>query len=63
VNPFRSLSIYLVGVVTELRKVVWPTLPTLATYFVSVVVGLALATTLVGAVDYLFIKGLTHIIK
>lgn len=56
-------SSYLAGVISELRKVVWPSLPTLGRYFLSVVVGLALATALVGAVDYVFIQGLTHIIK
>ena len=62
-NPVQSLTSYFTGVVTELRKVVWPTPQTLGAYFVSVVIGLAFATTLVGVVDYLFILGLQQIIK
>lgn len=54
---------YLQGVATELRKVQWPTFPTLVRHFVAVVVGIALATAVVGGMDYLFIKLLGLLIK
>lgn len=62
-KPFRSLTNYFQGVVAEMRKVVWPTLPTVVRYFSSVVVGVALATVFIGAIDYVFIHSLGLIIK
>lgn len=54
---------YIQGVVTELRKVNWPTLPQVVRYFLSVVIGVALATVLIFGLDYVFIHALRLIIK
>ena len=62
-NPLRSLLAYFQGVQTELRKVVWPTMPVLINHFFSVVIGIAIATVLVGAVDYVFIHAVAYVIK
>jgi preprotein translocase SecE subunit len=62
-NPLRSLISYFQGVQTELRKVVWPTMPVLINHFFSVVIGIAIATVLVGAVDYVFIHAVAYVIK
>jgi preprotein translocase SecE subunit len=58
-----KLTAYFQGVVTELRKVSWPTLPTVGKYFLSVVVGIALATAVIAAFDFIFIRGLGLIIN
>ncbi len=58
----NSVSSYFKGVYGELRKVVWPSAPTLLTYLVSVVVGIALATAVIGIVDYLVIQGISFFI-
>jgi preprotein translocase subunit SecE len=62
-KPFRDLSTYFRGVASELRKVVWPTFPVLLTNFMSVVIGIALATAFIGVVDYVFIHGIAFLIK
>jgi|GEM_PF-6386642 len=54
---------YFQGVLTELKKVSWPTPATVGKYFFSVVIGLALASALIAAFDFIFIKGLGLIIK
>ena len=54
---------YFQGVLAELRKVNWPTPATVGKYFISVVVGIALATAVIAAFDFIFIKGLGLIIK
>lgn len=54
---------YLQGVVAELRKVVWPTPTTVLKYFLSVVIGVAIATVIVGSLDYIFIHALGLIIN
>jgi preprotein translocase subunit SecE len=59
----NRLTSYFQGVAAELRKVVWPTVPTLVRHFLAVVIGISLLTVLVGAIDYLFIKALPYIIK
>ncbi len=46
---------YLQGVVTEMRKVSWPSWQTVLKYFLAVVIGVALATVMVWALDYVFI--------
>lgn len=46
---------YLQGVVSEMRKVTWPSWQTVLKYFLAVVTGVALATVLVWALDYFFI--------
>jgi preprotein translocase subunit SecE len=56
---FNQLVSYFKGVISELKKVVWPTFPVLVKYFVGVVVGVAIATVFVGLVDYAFIHLLT----
>jgi preprotein translocase SecE subunit len=61
-NPLRSLISYFQGVQTELRKVVWPTVPVLANHFFSVIIGITLATIFVGAVDYVFIHAVAYVI-
>ena len=62
-NPFLAVRDYLAGVIAEVRRVVWPTGRQLANYFISVVVGLILATAFVAGIDYLLNRGLTFIIK
>ena len=58
-----NLVAYFQGVVTELRKVSWPTPATVGKYFVSVILGLALATAVIAAFDFIFLRGLALIIK
>lgn len=54
---------YFSGVASELRKVTWPTFPVLVRYFLSVVIGLVIATAFIWAVDFVFIKALSLLIK
>jgi len=54
---------YFQGVAVELKKVTWPTFPVLLRYFLSVIVGVVVATAVVGGLDYVFIKLLGFIIK
>jgi len=56
-------AVYLQGVISELKKVNWPTAATVGKYFLSVVIGLALAAAVIAAFDFIFIKGLGLIIK
>lgn len=58
-----KLTAYFEGVVAELRKVSWPSVPTVARNFAAVVIGLGLATALIAGFDYVFIKLLGLIIK
>lgn len=62
-NVFSSLANYFRGVVAEVRKVTWPAWNVLLRYFLSVVIGVALATAFIWALDYIFINGLHIIIK
>ena len=59
----NSITGYFQGVLSELRKVTWPTLPTLGKHFLSVVLGLVLATEFIWGVDYVFVHLLTLIIN
>ena len=59
VNPIS----YLQSVFTELKKVSWPTFPTLVKYFFSVIIGVALATAVIGGLNFIFVRGLALIIK
>lgn len=59
VNPVT----YLQSVFTEMKKVSWPTFPTLVKYFFSVVIGVALATVVIGALDLVFVRSLSLIIN
>lgn len=54
---------YFQGVATELRKVTWPTFPVLLRYFLSVLIGVILASAVVGGLDFIFIKLLGLLIK
>ncbi len=58
-----KLIAYFQGVLAELRKVSWPTVPTVLRNFFAVVVGVGLATLLIGGFDYTFIRVLGLIIK
>lgn len=58
-----SITTYLQGVSGEMRKVVWPSFPAMVRYFLSVVIGIVLATAFIGLVDFLFIRALTYIVK
>lgn len=60
---FSGIATYFRGVQAELRKVVWPTVPTLVQHTLSVIIGIALLTAFVAAVDYVFIKALAYIIN
>ncbi len=62
-NPIGAVREYFVGVVAEVRRVVWPTGRQLLNYFVSVVAGLALATALIAGVDYVLNRVLILILK
>lgn len=57
-NPLTSITTYFRGVQTEMRKVIWPTFPQLVQHLLSVVLGVALFTVIVGAIDFVFIKAL-----
>lgn len=54
---------YFRDVAAELRKVSWPTVPVVVRNFLAVVIGLALATLLIGGFDLIFLKLLGFIIK
>jgi len=58
-----KLVTYFQGVYAELRKVTWPTVPMVIRNLLAVVVGLALATLVIGGFDYVFLKLLSLIIK
>ena len=62
-NPLKVATDYLQGVQAEMRKVVWPTLPTLGQHLISVVLGMAVFGAFVGGVDYVFIHVLAFLIK
>jgi preprotein translocase SecE subunit len=54
----KAITEFSRGVVTEVKRVQWPTLPTVAKYFIAVVVGVALATLFIGLVDLALYQGL-----
>lgn len=54
---------YFQGVLTELRRVTWPTVPVVVRNVLAVGVGVAVATVLIGTLDYLFLKLLGLIIN
>ena len=62
-KPLVAIATYFRGVAAETRKVVWPSFSTLGRHFVSVVLGVVLATAFIALCDYVFIKGLALIIK
>ena len=62
-KPLNGIVSYFQSVAAELRKVTWPTLPTMGRYFLSVVLGLALATGFIWVVDYAFVHLLSLIVN
>ena len=58
-----NLVSYFQGVSTEIRKVTWPTVPTVVRHFLSVIAGVAFATALVGGLDYVFLRLLSFVLK
>ena len=54
---------YFQGVLNELKKVQWPTFATVSRHFVSVVIGVAIATAVIAAFDFMFIRGLALLIN
>ena len=52
-----SPALFIRQIVSELRKVIWPTRKELTTYTVVVVVFVIVMLTIVGGLDYLFAKG------
>ncbi len=54
---------YVQGTLAELRKVSWPTMPVVVTYFFSVVIGVGVAAAAIFAMDYVFIQAVTFIIS
>lgn len=58
-----NLAGYFQGVYAELRKVTWPTMPQVLRNLLAVVIGIALATLVVGGFDFIFLKLLGLIIK
>lgn len=58
-----KLLAYFQGVWAELRKVTWPTVPVILRSFLAVVIGVGLATVLVGAFDFAFLRLLGLIIN
>lgn len=51
-NPFTAIADYIRGVISEMRKVIWPTGREMVTYSLVVLVFLILTTALVAGVDY-----------
>lgn len=54
---------YFQGVFAELRKVTWPTIPQVLRNLLAVVLGIGLATLMIGGFDFVFLKLLGLIIK
>jgi preprotein translocase subunit SecE len=54
---------YIQSVAAELRKVTWPTFPTVVKYFFSVVIGVGIGAVVIFAMDSLFIKAIGLIIN
>ncbi|GAA0504873.1 protein translocase subunit SecE [Saccharopolyspora subtropica] len=57
VSLFRKIGRFLREVVAELRKVIWPTRRSLATYTLVVLVFVSVMVAFVAGVDVLFAKG------
>ena len=58
-----KLVSYTQSIIAELRKVSWPSVKTVGRYFLSVVIGVGLATAVIAGFDYVFIHALGLIIK
>lgn len=58
-----KLRAYFQGILTELRKVQWPTVPVMFQHFFSVIIGVALATVIIWGMDFLFLRALSFIIS
>ncbi|MCI2417082.1 preprotein translocase subunit SecE [Saccharopolyspora sp. K220] len=57
VSLFRKIGRFLREVVAELRKVIWPTRKSLATYTLVVLVFVSIMVAFVAGVDVLFARG------
>ena len=60
-NPIARLGRFAREIVAELRKVIYPTRKELVTYTVVVVVFLAIITSIVFGLDWLFAKGVLKV--
>jgi preprotein translocase subunit SecE len=58
-NPINRLIKFFREVVTELRKVIWPNRKQMATYTTVVLVFLAVMVSLIGGLDFGFIKAVS----
>ncbi|GAA0595150.1 preprotein translocase subunit SecE [Kutzneria viridogrisea] len=58
-NVFKRLLRFLREVVSELRKVIWPTRKMLVTYTIVVLVFVAVMVALVYGLDFLFVAGIS----
>jgi len=61
VNIPRRIWLFFREVISELRKVIWPTRNDLLTYTAVVVVFVAIIMTLVGLLDVLYAKGVLYV--
>ncbi len=59
----NRITSYFRGVATELRKVQWPTAKTVASYFLSVVLGITFAAAVVALLDFIFNRALVYLVK
>jgi preprotein translocase SecE subunit len=62
-KPIKAVTSYFSGVGAELKKVRWPAASVVAQHSLSVVIGVALFTAFIAAVDIVFLKALTYIIN
>lgn len=62
-NPLSAFTSYLRGVSFELQRVTWPTWPVMLRYFLSLVIGIAIATAFIGGLDYIFLKALSFAVN
>lgn len=60
-GPFGRLGRFFREVISELRKVIWPTRKELLTYTAVVVVFLVVMLAIVGTLDFLYAKGVLFV--
>ena len=60
-NPIARISLFVRQVVSELRKVIWPTRNELITYTIVSVTFVVAMVAFVGLIDYAFTKGMVKI--
>jgi len=56
-NAFERIGLWWRQIVSELRKVIWPTRNQMVTYTIVVIAFVAFMVALVGVLDLLFAKG------